>query len=542
MADETPASAESAAPAEGAQQRASLTRSAGIVAAGTLVSRVLGALRDGVFAACFPVADTDAFFVAFTIPNALRGLLADGAVSSAFIPTYTDVRAKEGDAAAKEFYAKLSGVMMLVLALVSIAGIFLAPALVTAYAEGYADDPALFDRTVTLTRIVFPYIFFMGAAALGTGILNAHQRFAVPALAPALLNVALIAAPFVLVGPTTALGLPPIASLAIAAFVGGVLQMVAQWPALARMGAFSRPRIDFSDPRVRRALALLGPLAIGLGIYQVNVMLSRLFTSYLPSGSQSYLYYGQRLVEIPQGMFALAIASAALPTLADLHARGKLDELKKVFAFALRSSLFIGVPATVVLVALAEPVVSVLFQRGAFGRADALETARSLAWQGAGVWAIACVRVVVPMFYAHGDTKTPLVGSAANLVSFVALSLALRGAMSHAGIAVAISAAGVVQLGLLLLLLRRKLGRLGLGSVLASAARISAAAVVMGAIEIGIARFGAWERGGNDLVNALVLAAALVVSGLAYVGVLAALRAPELDDVLGALRRRLRRR
>ena len=527
---------------EGAKQRATLTRSAGIVAAGTLVSRVLGAARDAVFAACFPVVDTDAFFVAFTIPNALRGLLADGAVSSAFIPTYTEVRAKEGDEAAKTFYTHLSGVMLLVLALVSLAGVLAAPALVTAYAEGYADDPALFARTVTLTRIVFPYIFFMGAAALGTGILNAHQRFAVPALAPALLNVALVAAPFVLVAPAAALGLPPIASLAIAAIVGGVLQMIAQWPALRGIGALSWPRVSFSDPRVRRAIALLGPLAIGLGIYQVNVMLSRLFTSYLPAGSQSYLYYGQRLVEIPQGMFALAIASATLPTLADLHARGELDELKKVFGFALRSSLFIGVPATVVLVALAEPVVSVLFQRGAFDRSDALETARSLAWQGAGVWAIACVRVVVPMFYAHGDTKTPLAGSAANLFAFVAHALLLRGEMSHAGIAVAISAAGVVQLGLLLVLLRRKLGRLGLGAVALSGARIALAAAVMGAVEIGIARFGTWERGGNDLQNIAVLAAALVVSGLAYLGVLAALRAPELDDVLGALRRRLRRR
>src|SRR6185369_15490659 len=207
--------------------RTALTRSAGIVAAGTLVSRVLGAARDAVFAACFPVAATDAFFVAFTIPNALRGLLADGAVSSAFIPTYTDVRAKEGDDAAKAFYAKLSGAMLAILALVSIVGVLAAPALVTAYAEGYADDPELFASTVTLTRIVFPYIFFMGAAALGTGILNAHARFAVPAIAPALLNVALIAAPFVLVAPTVAMGLPPIASLAIAAIVGGVLQMIA---------------------------------------------------------------------------------------------------------------------------------------------------------------------------------------------------------------------------------------------------------------------------------------------------------------------------
>jgi len=526
---------------ESKAQNASLARSAGIVAAGTLVSRVLGAARDAVFAACFPVEGTDAFFVAFTIPNALRGLLADGAVASAFIPTYTDVRAKEGDDAAKDFYAKLSGAMLAVLGLVSIAGVVFAPALVTAYAEGYADDPELFATTVTLTRIVFPYIFFMGAAALGTGLLNAHQRFAVPALAPALLNVAFLIAPFALVAPAVAMGLPAIASLSIAAILGGVLQMIAQWPALAKLGAFSLPKIDFGDLRVRRALTLLGPLAIGLGIYQVNVMLSRLFTSYLPAGSQSYLYYGQRLVEIPQGMFALAIASAALPTLADLHSRGKTDELKKVFAFAMRSSLFIGVPSTVVLVALAEPIVSVLFQRGAFDRHDALETARSLAWQGAGVWAIACVRVVVPMFYAHGDTRTPLAGSATNLVCFVALALSLRDSMGHAGIALAISAAGIIQLVVLLLLLRRKLGQLGLRVVAVSAARVGAAAIAMGATGFGVAQLGHWERGGNDLVNIAVLTLALIAAALAYVVVLALLRAPELTDGVAAIRRRIRR-
>jgi putative peptidoglycan lipid II flippase len=522
-------------------ENASLARSAGIVAAGTLVSRVLGAARDAVFAACFSVAETDAFFVAFTIPNALRGLLADGAVSSAFIPTYTEVRAKEGDEPARAFYAKLSGAMLALLAIVSIVGVLAAPALVTMYAGGYADDPALFASTVTLTRIVFPYIFFMGAAALGTGLLNAHRRFAVPAIAPALLNVALIAAPFVLVGPSIALGLPPIASLSIAAIVGGVLQMVAQWPALARLGASSRPRIDLADARVRRALALLGPLAIGLGIYQVNVMLSRLFTSYLPSGSQSYLYYGQRLVEIPQGMFALAIASAALPTLAELHSRGKTDELVRTFGFAMRSSLFVGVPATVALVALARPIVSVLFHRGAFDVHDAAETARSLAWQGAGVWAIACVRVVVPMFYARGDTRTPLAGSATNLVAFVALALVLRGPMSHAGIAVAISAAGVAQLVVLLVLLRRKLGRLGFTNIAISGARITAAATAMGITGAFVATLGAWERGGNEPRNVAVLAAALASSAVAYATVLALLRAPELADLVAAIRRRVRR-
>ena len=394
---------------------------------------------------------------------------------------------------------------------------------------------------MTLTRIVFPYIFFMGAAALGTGLLNAHQRFAVPALAPALLNVVLIAAPFMLVAPCVAMGLPPIASLSVAAIIGGVLQMIAQWPALARLGAFSLPKIDLSDacaPRdhvARAAHDRAGDLPGERdALASVHVV---------PAGG---------LAELPLLRAAPRRGSHRACSRSRSHRprcrrspicvhaeRTKSSE--KVFAFALRSSLFIGVPSTVILVALAEPIVSVLFQRGAFDHHDALETARSLARRGAGVWAIACVRVVVPMFYAHADTRTPLAGGAANLVAFVALALLLRGPMGHAGIGLAISAAGIVQFGVLLILLRRKLGRLGLGVVAASAARVGVAAIAMGAAGWGVARFGHWERGGNDLGNFVVLALALTAASIAYVIVLAVLRAPELDDGVAAIRRRLRR-
>jgi putative peptidoglycan lipid II flippase len=518
-----------------------VVRNAGVVAFGTLVSRVLGALRDVVIAASFPLASTDAFFVAFTIPNALRALLAEGAVSAAFVPLYTEALTKDGPARAKEVHRTLAGAFLAVLAVVTVLGVLLAPAFVTLYAAGY--EHSLFTDTVLLTRIVFPYIFFMGSAALGMAALNANGRFAVPALTPAALNVALIAAPFVLVPVVVGFGLDPIVSLAVAALVGGALQVALQWPALAAIDHLHPPRLSLADPVVRRAAALLLPVALGLGVYQLNVMLSRLFVSYLPTGSQSYLYYGQRLVEIPQGMFALALASASLPQLSALRAKGDVEGVRATFLSGVRQALFVALPAAAVLVVLAEPIVTVLFERGAFHHDDVLETARSLAWQGAGVAFIALVRVFVPVFHAHGDTRSPVWASAANLVAFAGLALWLRRPFGHVGVAMAISAAGAVQLAVLILLLRAKLGR-----VLPEAVRASSFALTLGrllvasglaaAAGVSLARFGDWARGGNVVTNALWLAAGLSASGVVYLGTLALLRAPELGEVLSAVRRR----
>jgi putative peptidoglycan lipid II flippase len=522
---------------------ASVTRNAGIVAAGTLVSRVLGAVRDAVLAATFPVAVLDAWIVAFTIPNALRALLAEGAVTSAFIPLYADAKAKEGAARALEVHRTLNGALLLVLALVSVAGVLSAPWLVTMYASGYAASPERHDTAVLLVRIVFPYIFFMGSAAVGMAALNANGRFAVPAVTPALLNVAMIAAPWLLVPPMLALGLPAVASLAVAALIGGALQVVAQWPALAAIGHLRSPRLALADPVVKRAGALLLPVTIGLGVYQLNVLLSRQFASYLPEGAQTYLYNGQRLIEIPQGMFALALASASLPRLSALRAAGDDEGVRATFASGLRQALFVALPATALLMALAQPIVAVIFGRGEYGRSDVLETSWSLLFQGAGVAFVALVRVFIPAFYAHGDTKSPVWASAGNLVAFAALALALRGPMGHAGIALAISAAGAVQLALLAALLRRRMGRvlpasLGVAGLSLAAARLALASVAAGAAGWGVAQLGAWERGGNDAVNVVVLAAACLAAGLAYLAICRLLGAPELDDVLAALRRR----
>lgn len=519
-----------------------IARRAGVVAAGTLTSRVLGFARDMVFAAVFPTGVTDLFYVAFTIPNALRVLLGEGAVSAAVVPVFSEVRAKDGEEAARTYFARLTGLLGLVLAIVTALGVLAAPLLVSVYATGYLlEAPDKYEDTVALTRVLFPYIFFMGLAALGMGGLNALRRFAVPAFAPGLLNVALIAAAFLLVGPALSLGLPAVGALAIGALIGGALQLVAQWPSQRAAGLLRRPELTLRDPAVKKTLSLMVPVLAGFGVYQLNTMLGRTFLSFSDEGAQSYIYYGQRLVEIPQGMFALAIAGASLPTLSDLRQRGDLARIRELFGYSLRLTLLLAIPSAVLLGVLAEPIVAVAFGRGAFERADVLETAQSLVWQAAGVWAIASVRTVLPLYYAFNDTRTPVVASAVNLVVFAATALALLGPFDHVGVAMALSFAGIAQLVTLLALLRRKVGRLGLRAVATSAARITAASAAMGGACWAIARYGAWERGGNAASNIAILIGAVVAGGVVFLAAAKILRAPELDDLIAAVRRRVRR-
>ncbi len=519
-----------------------IARRAGVVAAGTLTSRVLGFARDIVFAAVFPTGATDLFYVAFTIPNALRVLLGEGAVSAAVVPVFSQVRAADGEEAARTYFARLTGLLGLVLAIVTVLGVVAAPLLVSVYATGYLlEAPEKYADTVTLTRVVFPYIFFLGLAALGMGGLNALRRFAVPAFAPALLNVALIAAAFLLVEPALALGLPLVGALALGALIGGALQLVAQWPAQRAAGLLRAPQLTLRDPAVKKTLSLMVPVLAGFGVYQVNTMLGRTFLSFSGEGAQSYIYYGQRLVEIPQGMFALAIAGASLPTLSDLRAKGDLPRIRELFGYSLRLTLLLAIPSSVILAVLAEPIVAVAFGRGAFERADVIETARSLLWQAAGVWAIASVRTVVPLYYAFNDTRTPVIASAVNLVVFAGVALALLGPLDHVGVAIALSAAGVAQLFTLLALLRSKVGRLGLRAVVTSAARIGVASAAMGAACWAVARYGDWARGGHSATNVLVLLGAIAAGGTVFLAVAALLRAPELRDLLAAVRRRVRR-
>ncbi len=522
--------------ASAAAQR-TITQRAGIVAAGTLGSRVLGALRDVVIAASFPVAATDAFFVAWTIPNTLRQLLGEGAVSAAFVPLFAEIDEKEGRDAARTFYRRFGGTLLALLVVVSVVGVLTAPAWATLYAAGYQTDASKFGLTVQLTALVFPYIALAGWAALQGGLLNALGRFFVASFSPSAVNVCFILAPWLLVPVASALGLPAVASLALAALLGGLLQCLLQIPSVRAEGMAKSPQLGLSDPHVRQGLARMAPLLVGTGIYQLNILLSRLLASLLPEGSQSYLYYGQRLVEIPQGMLAVAVASASLPTLSRLAQTGQLEAAKDALRHGLALTLFLAIPSSIALAALAQPTITVLFGRGHFGADDAALTAHALVYMAAGVWAVSSVQNVTRMFYALGDTRTPVVCGGLNLLTFLLVSVLLIPRLQHAAIALANSVAAVVQLCVLLFVLRARVGTLGLRALGKGALRSLGCAVAMAITAELVVGAGAWERGGNDPQNLVVYALAVIAGLATYLLASFVLRSPELLALLGAIRK-----
>ncbi len=531
------AAAEPKSPNAGDEERRRITGRAGIVAAGTLMSRILGLGRDQVLAAIFSRAATDAFFVAFTIPNVLRQLLAEGAVQNAVLPVLTKTREQEGDQAARELFRALRGLSLTILIAVSIAGVIFAPELVSLFAAGFKDQPGQFERTVEVTRWVFPYIFFMGTAALGVAALNVHKRFVVTSFAPGLLNIAFIVCALVLPGWLGAQGKERILAMAVGALVGGALQVIAQWPSLKKIGYFSTPRLAFSHPGVREALRRMGPVLVGLGVYYIDVVLARRFLSELDVGAQSYFGWALRLCDFPQGIFVMALSTATLPSLALLAARGEHDEVGKTFAYGMRLALFVGLAATALFVALAEPIVVLIFQRGEFDAVASHETAKALAAQGLGIWMVAAVRQLVAVYFALGDTRTPVFVAALDLCVFVALALTLRGPLGHVGISLAVTGASAAQMILLVFLLRRRLPSLHLGEIAGSSLRTLLAAAPAAAVGVWLARSLSSPAAG-PLMRMVPGAAAAAGFGVVFLVAAWLVKSEELRLLVTAVRRR----
>ncbi len=538
-----PAPPKRSQPTRGAEERRQLVKRAGIVGLGTLASRVLGLARDVVLAALFRRDETDAFFVAFTIPNALRQLLGEGAVASAVVPILTGTLETEGDAAAQRFFARARGASLLALTVVTALGMIFARPLTDLFADGYHARPEEFERTVAMTRWVFPYIFFMGTAALGAAALNAKRAFGVAAFAPGLLNVAWLVAAVTLPPLLIANGIDRAQALSIGVLAGGVLQVVAQWPALRRIGYLTRPRFDLSDPKVREMGRRIAPMAFGIGVYYVDLTLSRRFLSELGPGAQSYFTWAMRLCDFPQGIFVMALSTAALPSLSALAARGERGELAETFAHGLKLALFVALPASTLLASCAHPIVVALFQRGQFGAVASDETARALLWQGAAVWTVAVVRQTVPVFYALGDSRTPVWISALDLLAFIALAITLRGPMGHVGISIAVAGSSAVQMVLLVVVLRARLPEIARvsGPLLVSLARTTFASLTAAAFASGFAIL-VGRVAADDAFGRLLPAAA---AGVSFVGsfVLAAhlVGSTELRELGRGLARRLGR-
>lgn len=524
---------------EPGHERKQLAASAAVVAAGTLTSRLLGLVREQVLAACYRRDETDAFFVAFLIPNVLRQLLAEGAVQNGVLPVLSGLRETAGPERTREAFRALRGVSLLILAAVTLLGILLAPQLTELFAGGYRAHGELFERTVSLTRWVFPYIFFMGSAALGVAALNAHRRFVVTSYAPGLLNVAFIVCALTLRDVFASAGFDPLLALAVGVLLGGLLQVIAQWPSLRALGYLSLPRITFSDPTVRAVLKRMAPVLVGFGIYYVDVVVARHLLSELGLGAQSYFAFALRLCDFPQGIFVMAVQTASLPALAALAARHDYAELQRTFAHGLRLALFVALPATALITVMAHPIVTLVFERGHFDAETATQTGRALFAQGLGIWTVAIVRQLVVVFYALGDTRSPVLVSGLDFLVFVTAAWLLKGALGHVGISLAVTISSVAQVALLWWRLKRRFpGPLRLPEVLTGASKFVVATLLAAAASFGSHTLLSRLGGAGNVATLAVCA----LFGAVYLGVCGALRCAELEAVTQPLLRRFGRR
>jgi len=503
---------------------ASLVRSFGTVGGNTLLSRVLGFVRDLVTAQVFGAgAATDAFFVAFKIPNFLRRLFAEGAFATAFVPVLSEYKAKRSFEELRLFVDHVAGTLGLVLLGVTVLGILGAPLLVGVFAPGFLRDPAVFDLAAGMLRITFPYILLISLTAFAGGILNTHQRFGVPAFTPVLLNLSLIGCAWWL----SPLLDQPITALAWGVLLAGIAQFAFQVPFLARLRLLPRFRPAPKDEGVRRVLRLMLPALFGVSVAQISLLFDTLIASFLDAGSITWLYYSDRLMEFPLGILGAALATVILPNLSRRHAEASPREFSRTLDWGLRTTLLLGVPASLGLFFLAGPMISALFQSGAFDQHDVLMAERSLRAYSAGLTAFILVKVLAPGFYARQNTRTPVRIAVIALVTNMVLNVALVFPLRHAGLALATTLSAALNAGLLYRQLRRDgvyvppagWGRLWLA--LGVSGGLMAALLYWGAgdVQEWFARDRAdrvWQLFGWILAGAAVYVGSLLAFGIRY--------------------------
>ncbi len=505
-----------ATPAAG--REAGLARAAGIVSLATLVSRALGLIREQVFAAFFGAGfAVDAFQVAFRIPNLLRDLFAEGAMSAAFVPTLTQVQEREGREAAMRLANLVINFLLVTVSAVCLLGVLFADRLVPWMAPGFGQVPGKLELTTQMTRIMTPFLLLVALAAAVMGVLNTRRIFFIPAIAPTMLNLALIAAGFVLSPLCPRFGLQPIVGMAFGVLLGGLGQLLIQVPSLRAQGFRWRPAISFRDPGVIRIVTLMAPAAVGLAATQVNIFVNTFLASMLRQGSVSWLNYAYRLMQLPIGLFGVAIATVTLAEVSRHAARREMPELKRTISFSLRFGLFLTLPATMILMALAHPIVALLYQHGRFGPEDSVQTAQALWGYALGLSAFSAVRVLVPVYYSLGMTRIPVMISFVTIAVNIVLNLALMHPLQHAGLALATSIASVLNFVLLFEMLRRKIGPMG-GRVLArSGGKIFLASLLAALAAFAVATGLGHAMGLTSLTaRFLVVLAGLATASIVY--------------------------
>jgi putative peptidoglycan lipid II flippase len=519
-------------------ENSKVAKAAGVVGISTMVSRVFGFIRDMVVAAFFGAGlASDAFFVAFRIPNLLRRLIGEGSLTVSFVPVFTEYLQKKSKEEALELANTAFTLLSIILVIVSVLGVLLSPLIVALIAPGFVNDPDQFALAVFLNRLMFPYIFFMSLVALSMGILNSFRHFAAPALSPVILNISMIIAALSLRGFFA----QPITALAVGVMVGGILQLAMQWPFLVKYGVKFKYKFNLHHPGVKQITLLLGPAILGAAVGTLNVFVGTILASLLPKGSVSYLYYADRIMELPLGVFAIAIGTAALPSLSEHASRGNMDELKSTMSFSLRLMLFVTIPSMVALMALDLPIISVLFQRGAFDVNAARLTAQALFCYALGLWAFSVLRVVTAAFYSLQDAKWPMKAAIITLLVNLAASVALMFPLKHNGLALANSLAAIVNVIVLGIVLKKKIGVFLDRHFYISTMKIIISSLAMWGAILLVNFVLPWNINGQFKARLMYLIVAVITGAVTYFTCAYLLKSPEIHSIVGQVKRRFNR-
>ena len=510
-------------------EKRNITKAAGLMSVATFISRILGYIKDMILAVFFGATGlSDTFFVAFRIPNLLRELFAEGSMSSAVIPVLTEHQTKYGDEEAKRLVRIIFTSITIFVGLICVLGIIFAPAIVTAIAPGFLNMPDKFSLTVLLTRLMFPFLLFISLAAIVMGALNTRRIFFIPAVAPAMLNITIIAAVLLL-----APGMEqPIIAVAIGVAIGGLVQFAFQLPSFFKNGYSLTPQYDFRHPGLKKISILILPATMGMAVAQINIFISTILASYLVEGSITYLYYSMRLIQFPIGIFGVAMGMAVLPTLSEHAVKGDFDSLRSDFSFALRLLFFMTIPAMAGLIALREPIVNILFQRGRFDYAATIGTSQALLFYSLGIWAMVGVRIVTVSFYSMQDTKTPVKVAVIALLTNIILSLIFMGPLKHSGLALANAVASSVNFTALFFMLRKKLGRVEGRKIAASFIKISTASAVTGLMGWFIIRGDIWMQSGKIIEKASAMTGVIALYIAVYILIMYLFRSEELTYLI----------
>lgn len=501
-------------------EKRQIFRGARIIFLFTLISRILGAIRDITISSVFGAGlVTDAFYQAFTIPNMFRRLTAEGAMTLAFIPIYVEIREKN-IAETKRFACQVLGLVLWTTFFLTALGMIFSPQLVFLVSGGFQSDPEKFQLTVDLTRLMFPYLILVSVVAWAMGVLNAEKRFAAPAAAPIFLNLGIIGAA-VFLSPQLE---QPIVGIGIGVLVGGIVQVFLQFPDLWKIAQSIRPRWPWGDPYIAKLLQLLGPALFGIAVYQINIIVLRRIASYLPEGQVTYYYNANRLTELALGVFAFAFTTASFPELSSHTIKTDWEKARQTLKFTFISTMFIITPATLGLIAAAEPIISMMYLRGNYLLLDVQQTIPVLQAFAPSIPAVALIRLLVTVFYAIKDTKTPVVISAVSLVVTGLLGWWWSQSLEVVGLALALSAGTWFQFILLAFFVSRRPG-LGLRWISwDNVLKYTLSASIIGGYAWQVAQWGIWNEGSFLLYNWGIFFVTIGGAAILYFGLLLLMR------------------